>query len=244
MSNAPKKERLDNLVARKISNSRTKAQAIIMAGQVFVEGKKSDKPGTMINSSSDIKVKELFPYVSRGALKIEKAHKEFRIDFKDKIVCDIGSSTGGFTDYALQNGAKKVYAIDVGKGQLAQKIREDNRVKVMEETNIKNVNSLPEKIDIFVTDVSFISVKIVLAQIKKIQKEDFKVIALVKPQFEVGKEVADKFRGVITNQDIQEEVLENIKEYARTLSYTIKGETVSPIKGAKGNKEFLLYLKF
>lgn len=255
------KKRLDILVAEKTGESRSRAQALIMAGQVFVDGKKMDKSGTEVDDSKNIEIKELFPYVSRGALKLEKVAKEFKINFTDKIICDIGSSTGGFTDYALQNDAKKVYAIDVGKGQLAQKIREDKHVVVMEQINIRNVDSLPEKIDIFVIDVSFISLKKVLPQIitintschsrksgnldPRIKSEDdknYRVVALVKPQFEVGKKVADKFKGVITDSKIQNEVLENIKSYAKSLGYHIEGDTISPIKGAKGNREFLLYL--
>lgn len=244
------KKRLDILVSEITGETRSKSQAIIMAGQIFVDNKIIDKPGALVDESLDIKIKSLFPYVSRGALKLKGAQEKFKINFKDKIVCDIGASTGGFTDCALQNGAKKVYAIDVGYGQLAQKIREDERVVVMEKTNIKNVASLPEPVDIFVIDVSFISLKKVLPQIQLIiqnskleTRKSSEVIALVKPQFEVGKKIADKFRGVITDPKIQEGVLEDIKEFAQNLGYTIEDETESPIKGAKGNREFLLYIK-
>lgn len=264
------KKRLDILVSEKADVTRTKAQALIMAGQVFVDGSRVEKSGTEIEVSKNVLIKDLFPYVSRGALKLEKAAKEFNIDFNNKVVCDIGASTGGFTDFALQSGAKKVYAIDVGYGQLAQKIREDKRVVVMERTNIKDVDFLPEPIDIFVIDVSFISLKKVLPQIQTIispqslrgvrqspndvaiqiatatprdDKLGCDVVALVKPQFEVGKNIADKFRGVITDPQIQKGVLTEIKDFARKLDYIIEGETESPIKGAKGNREFLLYLK-
>jgi 23S rRNA (cytidine1920-2'-O)/16S rRNA (cytidine1409-2'-O)-methyltransferase len=196
------KKRLDILVSEKTGATRSKAQALIMAGQVFVDEIRVEKSGTEIEDSKNILIKDLFPYVSRGALKLEKAATEFEIDFKNKVVCDIGASTGGFTDYALQGGVKRVYAIDVGYGQLAQKIREDKRVVVMERTNIKDISSLPEPIDIFVVDVSFISLKKVLPQIQTIirnskieTQKSSEVVALVKPQFEVGKNIADKFRG-------------------------------------------------
>lgn len=244
------KKRLDILVSEKIGVTRTKAQALIMAGQVFVDGIRFEKSGTEVEESRDILIKNLFLYVSRGALKLEKAASEFNIDFSNKVICDIGASTGGFTDYVLQNDAKKVYAIDVGYGQLAQKIREDKKVIVMERTNIKNINSLPEPVDIFVIDVSFISLKKVLPQIQTIirnskieTRKSSDVVALVKPQFEVGKNIADKFRGVITDPQIQNEILTEIKDFSTNLGYIIEGETVSPIKGAKGNREFLLFLK-
>jgi 23S rRNA (cytidine1920-2'-O)/16S rRNA (cytidine1409-2'-O)-methyltransferase len=244
------KKRLDILVSEKTGATRSKAQALIMAGQVFVDEIRVEKSGTEIEDSKNILIKDLFPYVSRGALKLEKAATEFEIDFKNKVVCDIGASTGGFTDYVLQNDAKKVYAIDVGYGQLAQKIREDKRVIVMERTNIRDISSLPEPIDVFVVDVSFISLKKVLPQIQTITRnskletrKSSDVFALVKPQFEVGKNIADKFRGVITDPHIQKEVLTEIKDFATNLGYIIEGETESPIKGAKGNREYLLYLK-
>jgi 23S rRNA (cytidine1920-2'-O)/16S rRNA (cytidine1409-2'-O)-methyltransferase len=243
------KKRLDILVAEKTGFSRSKAQAMIMAGQVYIDEKRVDKAGLEVDASKDIKIKELFPYVSRGALKLEKAANEFKLDFKNKIICDIGASTGGFTDYVLQNGAKKVYAIDVGHGQLAQKIRENKKVVVMEQTNIKEVDALPEPIDIFVIDVSFISLKKVLPQILtiisnfKFQISNCDVIALVKPQFEVGKHIADRYQGIITDIKIQKEVVSDIKNYAKKLGYIIEGVTESPIKGAKGNREYLLYLK-
>lgn len=237
------KTRIDILVSEKLNISRAKAKAVIMAGQVFIDTKTVDKPGTEVDEQSKIEIKKLFPYVSRGALKLEKAAKEFDICFDGKTVCDIGSSTGGFTDYALQNGAREVYAVDIGKGQLAQKIREDKRVTVMEQIDIRNVKGLPDKIDIFTCDVSFISLKKILPELKRIEREPFEAIVLIKPQFEVGKKVADKFRGVIKDKKIQGEVVGNIKEYAKELGYEILGVTESPIKGAKGNREFLIYLK-
>jgi len=236
-----KKERIDVLVSQKLNITRAKAQALLMAGQVFIKDKRIDKAGTLVDSKSIIKIKKLFPYVSRGALKIKEATEKFNISFKDRVVCDVGSSTGGFSDFALQEGAKKIYAIDTGKGQLAQKIRQDKRVVVMEQTNIRDIYNLPEKIDIFLVDVSFISLKKVLPQLQKIE-DDAPIIALVKPQFEVGKEIADKYKGVIKDPKIQQEVIIEIKDFARNLGYQLSGEIESPITGAKGNKEYLIYL--
>ncbi len=236
-----KKERIDVLVSQKLNITRAKAQALLMAGQVFINDKRIDKAGTLVDSKSIIKIKKLFPYVSRGALKIKEATEKFNISFKDRVVCDVGSSTGGFSDFALQEGAKKIYAIDTGKGQLAQKIRQDKRVVVMEQTNIRDIYNLPEKIDIFLVDVSFISLKKVLPQLQKIE-DDAPIIALVKPQFEVGKEIADKYKGVIKDPKIQQEVIIEIKDFTRNLGYQLSGEIESPITGAKGNKEYLIYL--
>jgi 23S rRNA (cytidine1920-2'-O)/16S rRNA (cytidine1409-2'-O)-methyltransferase len=192
---------------------------------------------------------EAFPYVSRGALKLKRAIETFGIDLAGKTIADIGASTGGFTDYALQNGADKVYAIDCGYGQLDQKLRNDKRVINMERTNIKDVEALPDPIDIFVIDVSFISLKKILPQvITIIRNSKFEIrnssdiIALIKPQFEVGKEVADRYRGVIKDENIRQEVVTDIKNFATKSGYIIEGLTDSPIKGAKGNKEFLLYM--
>jgi 23S rRNA (cytidine1920-2'-O)/16S rRNA (cytidine1409-2'-O)-methyltransferase len=242
------KKRLDILVSEKMGVSRSKAQGYIMAGRVFVNDRAATKAGLEFDESDVIEITEVSPYVSRGAEKLEGATKEFEIDFKNKIVCDVGASTGGFTDFALQNGAKKVYAIDVGYGQLDKKLRDDKRVINMERTNIRNINELPEKIDIFVIDVSFISLKKILPQVitvnknSKLKIKNYDVVALIKPQFEVGKKIADKYKGVIKDKKIQEEVLEDIKKFAQDLDYIIKGVTTSPIKGAKGNAEFLLYL--
>lgn len=235
------KKRLDILVAEKLNISRAKAQAMIMAGEVLISDNAAIKSGQEYSDDVEITIKEQFPYVSRGALKIEKAAKEFDINFSGKVICDIGASTGGFTDYALQNGAKKVYAIDAGYGQLDQKLRNDSRVINMERTNIKEVENLPDHIDFFVIDVSFISLKKVLPQCKKINPKT-PIIALIKPQFEVGKEIADKTRGVIKDDKIRTEVIDNIKQFAENIGYSIEGVTESPIRGAKGNEEFLMYL--
>lgn len=243
------KQRLDILVSERLNISRSKAQALIMAGSILINGKPSGKAGQEIEVDSLIETKDLFPYVSRGALKLEKAIKEFHLDLAGKVICDIGASTGGFTDYALQHGATKVYAIDSGYGQLDQKLRNDSRVINMERTNIKDVDSLPEPIDLFVIDVSFISLKKVLPQIITITRNSkleignsSNVIALIKPQFEVGKEVADKYRGVITDESIREGVVKDIEDFSKEIGFKVEGITDSPIKGAKGNKEFLIYL--
>lgn len=236
------KKRLDILVSEQENVSRAKAQAMIMAGEVLVEEKPAAKSGQEFEETSKVRVKEKSPYVSRGALKLKQAVEEFGLVFKDKVVADIGASTGGFTDFSLQNGAKRVFAVDTGRGQIAQKLRDDERVVLLENTNIKEVDSLPEKIDFFVVDVSFISLKKVLPAIKKID-EGAEVIALIKPQFEVGKEIADKTKGVIKDTEIQMEVVKKMGEFSEALGYKVEGLTESPIQGAKGNIEFLMYLK-
>jgi len=235
------KQRLDIVVSERLKISRAKAQALIMAGEIFVDGRLATKSGENIETESTIEPKEKFPYVSRGASKLEKAAQEFGVDFSNKVICDIGASTGGFTDFALQNRATKVYAIDSGYGQLDQKLRNDDRVINMERTNIKEVDTLPDEIDYFVIDVSFISLKKVLPQCKIIRK-DAPVVALIKPQFEVGKQIADKTKGVIKDEKIRQEVVTDISDFAKSLGYIIEGVTDSPILGAKGNKEFLIHL--
>lgn len=238
------KKRLDLLlVDQGLAESCTKAQALILAGQVFVGGQKETKSGTLIEENKQIFLKEKIPYVSRGALKLKKAAQEFKIDFSEKIVCDIGASTGGFTDFALQHKAKKVYAIDVGYGQLSFKLRQDPKVVVMERTNIKDVKSLPEKINIFLADVSFISLKKILPVIKILGQQKADILALIKPQFEVSKEIADKGKGVIKDKNIQEKTISDIKIFAQNLGFKVQGLVESPILGAKGNKEFFIYLK-
>jgi 23S rRNA (cytidine1920-2'-O)/16S rRNA (cytidine1409-2'-O)-methyltransferase len=239
------KTRLDILVAEKEDISREKAQALIMAGSVLVDGEVSDKSGTNIDEGKEITVRDRFPYVSRGALKLEKAVVDFYIELEGKIVCDVGASTGGFTDYSLQHGARKVYAIDTGYGQIDQKLREDKRVILFEKTNIRKVDKLPEPIDIFVVDVSFISLTQVLPAIKRIiGKDKTEIVALIKPQFEVGKKIADKAKGIIKDEQIQLEMVEKIGKFAEEIGFKTEGITESPITGAKGNKEFLIYLKY
>jgi 23S rRNA (cytidine1920-2'-O)/16S rRNA (cytidine1409-2'-O)-methyltransferase len=241
------KKRLDILLVKsRLADNQTQARALIMTGRVSIEDKVVDKPGTLVSEKAEIKIKESFPYVSRGALKLEKAYQEFNLDFKDKIICDIGSSTGGFTDFALQQGAKKVYAIDVGRRQLDQKLRHDKRVIVMEKTDFRDVKKLPDKIDCFLCDVSFISLKQILPQILKLiasselQKAD--VVALIKPQFEAEVKEVTQGKGVIKSEQTRLKIVEDIKNFAKKLDSRIVGVTESPIQGAKGNVEYLLYL--
>lgn len=239
------KKRLDVLLTeRGFAESRTKAQAVIMAGQVYVEGQKADKPGISYEDTVSIEVRgDVCPYVSRGGLKLEKALRDFGVK-PDGFVCsDSGASTGGFTDCLLQQGAKKVFAIDVGYGQLDWKIREDPRVVVMERTNIRYVTpeQLGEPLDLSVVDVSFISLKIVLPAIQALLKPNGQVLCLIKPQFEAGREKVGK-KGVVRDPAIHREVLEDFVILANHLGFTILGLTFSPVKGPEGNIEFLGHL--
>ena len=239
------KKRLDVLLTeRGFAESRTKAQAVIMAGQVYVEGQKADKPGISYEDTVSIEVRgDVCPYVSRGGLKLEKALRDFGVK-PDGFVCsDSGASTGGFTDCLLQQGAKKVFAIDVGYGQLDWKIREDPRVVVMERTNIRYVTpeQLGEPLDLSVVDVSFISLKIVLPAIQALLKPNGQVLCLIKPQFEAGREKVGK-KGVVRDPAIHREVLEDFVIMANHLGFTILGLTFSPVKGPEGNIEFLGHL--
>lgn len=236
------KKRLDILLFdSKLVDSREKAQSLIMAGHVLVNGKKETKSGSKFEEDVKIEVLELPKYVGRGAEKIEKATNIFGINFQGKIICDIGSSTGGFTDFVLQHGAKKVYAIDVGKGQLDWKLRNDPRVVVMEGVNFRYLKELPEEIDIFLVDVSFISLKKILPVIKNI-KVNSDIVLLFKPQFEAGKSIVDKTKGVIKDPKIHQKLLEDFRKWCADNGFKILGETESPILGAKGNKEFLFYV--
>lgn len=241
------KRRIDELLVQKgLAESREKAKRLVMAGEVYIGENRIDKPAQMVEESVDVYVKEPFPYVSRGALKLEKAYQKFNISFEGKVVADVGASTGGFVDFALKHGAKKVYAIDVGYGQLAHKLRQEPKVINMERTHFLEVQNLPENIDIFTVDVSFISLKKIIPHIKKIVQNggyETEVIALVKPQFEVGKEVADKTKGVIKDQKIRSEVLEDIVNFTQSEGFQVLGTTESPIEGAKGNREYLIYFK-
>ncbi len=239
------KKRLDVLLAeRGHADTRTKAQAIIMSGQVYVDGQKADKPGVSYEESADIEVRGVScPYVSRGGLKLEKALRDFGVDPKGYVCSDSGASTGGFTDCLLQQGAKKVFAIDVGYGQLDWKIRSDPRVVVMERTNVRYVTpeQLGEPLDLSVVDVSFISLKIVLPVIKTFLKPTGQVLCLIKPQFEAGKDKVGK-KGVVREPETHKEVLDNFVALAKELEFTILGLTFSPVKGPEGNIEFLGHL--
>lgn len=240
-----KKQRLDVLLVEKgLAPSREKAKAIIMAGIVYVDGNKEDKAGTTFPENAVIEVKgKTLPYVSRGGLKLEKAMQKFPITLSGKVCMDVGSSTGGFTDCMLQNGATKVYAIDVGHGQLAWKLRNDERVVCMEKTNIRYV--VPEDIDELAAfssiDVSFISLTKVLLPVKNLLTEDGQVVCLIKPQFEAGREKVGK-KGVVRDSSVHREVIEMIVEYVRTQRLGILGLDFSPIKGPEGNIEYLIYL--
>ena len=239
------KERLDVLlVNRGLQESRAKAQATIMAGVVYVNGQKADKPGMDVDSEAQIEVRgAACPYVSRGGLKLEKALRDFGVDPTGFVCSDSGASTGGFTDCLLQQGASKVFAIDVGYGQLDWKIRNDPRVVVMERTNIRYVTpaDLGEPLDLSVVDVSFISLKIVLPAIRELLKPTGQVLCLIKPQFEAGKEKVGK-KGVVRDPAVHKEVLESFISLADSLHFTIRNLTFSPVKGPEGNIEFLGHL--
>ena len=239
------KKRLDVLLVEQgYAETRTKAQAIIMSGLVYVDGQKADKPGISYEETIAIEVRSgACPYVSRGGLKLEKALRDFGIDPKGYVCSDSGASTGGFTDCLLQQGASKVFAIDVGYGQLDWKIRSDPRVVVMERTNVRYVTpeDLGEPLDLSVIDVSFISLRIVLPVIKTFLKSTGQVVCLIKPQFEAGKDKIGK-KGVVRDPAVHKEVLDSFVELTKELNFTILGLTFSPVKGPEGNIEFLAHL--
>lgn len=239
------KQRLDILMVEKaIAPSRERAKAWIMAGVVIVDGQKIDKAGTLIAETANIVVlNDSIGYVSRGGLKLAKALEYFAIDLKDKVMADIGASTGGFTDCALKNGAIRVYAIDVGYGQLAWSLRTDHRVINMERTNIRNVKieDVGEELDFASIDVAFISLSKVLPVVRTLLKADGRVIALIKPQFEAGREKVGK-KGVVRDPLVHKEVITKVVSTATNLGFTPIGLTFSPIKGPEGNIEYLLYL--
>ena len=240
------KKRLDVLLTEQgYADTRSKAQAIIMSGMVYVDGQKADKPGISYEETVLIEVRgETCPYVSRGGLKLEKALRYFGVKPEGYVCSDSGASTGGFTDCLLQQGAKKVFAIDVGYGQLDWKIRSDPRVVVMERTNIRYVTpeQIGEPLDLSVVDVSFISLKIVLPAIKELLKpEQGQVLCLIKPQFEAGKEKVGK-KGVVRDPETHKEVLDDFLQLAQQLNFTVLGLTFSPVQGPEGNIEFLGHL--
>ncbi|MEG1726987.1 MAG: TlyA family RNA methyltransferase [Acidaminococcaceae bacterium] len=240
-----KKIRLDALLLEQgLFETRSRAQAAIMAGQILVNDQKVDKPGTPVTAEAKIKIiGNKLPYVSRGGLKLEKALSVFSLRLQDEIIADIGASTGGFTDCALQNGASKVYAIDVGYGQLAWSLRTDERVVNMERTNVRylDATSLPDKIAVATIDVAFISLDKVLPAVKKLLGENGSVLALIKPQFEAGKENVGK-KGVVRDAKIHEAVILKVVAMAKAEGFVIAGLDFSPIKGPEGNIEYLLYL--
>jgi 23S rRNA (cytidine1920-2'-O)/16S rRNA (cytidine1409-2'-O)-methyltransferase len=240
------KERIDIVLVEKgFFDTREKAKKNIMAGLVFVDNVRVDKCGEKINIESSIKVKgEAIPYVSRGGLKLEKAINEFHLNLQDKVSMDVGASTGGFTDCMLQNGAKKVIAIDVGYGQFAWKLRMDERVVCMERTNIRYVKpeDLGVEIDFASIDVSFISLKLVLPVVKSLLRDEGEIIALIKPQFEAGREKVGK-KGVVRDPIIHKEVITKVITTASKGGLVLKGLTFSPIKGPEGNIEYLAHFQ-
>ena len=240
------KERLDVLlVKRNLAASREKAKAIIMSGNVYVDDQKEDKPGTLFKEESKIEVRgHTLPYVSRGGLKLEKALKNFDVSVKGKTCTDVGSSTGGFTDCMLQNGAVKVFAIDVGRGQLDWKLRQDDRVVCMEKTNIRYVTpeDIGEPVQFSSIDVSFISLTKVLLPIYNYLTEDGEIVALIKPQFEAGREKVGK-KGVVRDPAVHREVIAKVMDFATLLHFSVLGLTWSPIKGPEGNIEYLIFIQ-
>ena len=240
------KERLDVLlVKRGLAVSREKAKAVIMAGIVYVENQKEDKAGSMFPDTVKIEVRgHTLTYVSRGGLKLEKAMTHFGVTLDKKVCMDVGASTGGFTDCMLQNGAVKVYAIDVGHGQLDWKLRNDERVVCMEKTNIRYVvpEDLQEPADFSSIDVSFISLTKVLLPVYHLLKDDGEVVCLIKPQFEAGREKVGK-KGVVRDPAVHEEVIDKVIAYAKSIGYAVRHLEFSPIKGPEGNIEYLLHIQ-
>lgn len=239
------KKRLDILITEKgLVPSREKAKALIMEGIVYADGIREDKPGTSIDENARLEIRgKTLAYVSRGGLKLEKAMKVFPISLEGKTCLDIGASTGGFTDCMLQNGAVKVYAIDVGYGQLDWKLRSDPRVVCMEKTNIRLVKpeDIPEKADFASIDVSFISLGLVLPPARELLKEDGEIVCLIKPQFEAGREKVGK-HGVVRDEGVHREVIARVLEEAAKLPLNPRMLSYSPIKGPEGNIEYLLFL--
>ncbi|KGK91716.1 RNA methyltransferase [Desulfosporosinus sp. HMP52] len=239
------KERIDVLMVKNgLAASREKAKAMVMSGIVFVAGQRVDKPGVEVSLESIIELKgEILPFVSRGGLKLAKALEAFPISFKDKVVVDIGASTGGFTDCALQNGAKRVYAVDVGYGQLDWKLRTDPRVVSMERVNARYLSkdTLPEKVDWVVTDVAFISVTKIFGAMIAILKDDGQVVALIKPQFEAGREHVGK-KGVVRDSGVHKQVIATVLSQAEGIGFRVLGLNYSPIRGPEGNIEYLAWL--
>jgi len=232
------------MVERGLSESRQKAQAVIMAGQVYVNGQKTDKAGAPVKEEDQVEVRgKALPYVSRGGLKLEKALHRWPIALEGRVCADIGASTGGFTDCMLQNGAKKVYAVDVGYNQLDWRLRTHPQVICLERTNARYLTAeqIPEPLDFFSVDVSFISLGLILPALRPLLRPDGQAVCLVKPQFEAGKEKVGK-KGVVRDPQVHLEVLERFLEHAAASALTVKDITFSPIKGPEGNIEYLGWL--
>ena len=240
------KERLDVLlVQRGHAASREKAKAVIMAGCVYVNGQKEDKAGSMFDCAAEIEVRgNTLRYVSRGGLKLEKAMKNFGVELEGKVCMDVGASTGGFTDCMLQNGAVKVYSVDVGHGQLDWKLRNDERVVCMEKTNIRYVTpeDIEEPVDFSSIDVSFISLTKVLLPVRNLLSQDGQIVCLIKPQFEAGREKVGK-KGVVRDPAVHLEVIEKVMAFAMSIALEPNHLSFSPIKGPEGNIEYLLHLR-
>lgn len=240
------KERLDVLLVKhNLAESREKAKAIIMSGIVYVDGQKEDKAGASFDETAAIEVRgSTLKYVSRGGLKLEKAMTHFGVTLEGKVCMDVGSSTGGFTDCMLQNGAVLVYAVDVGHGQLAWKLRNDDRVVCMEKTNIRYVTpeDIKDRIEFASIDVSFISLTKVLGPVKRLLTDDGQIVCLIKPQFEAGREKVGK-KGVVREPSVHVEVIRMVAEYAQSIGFLVLNLEFSPIKGPEGNIEYLLHLK-
>lgn len=240
------KERLDVLlVKRGLAESREKAKAVIMSGNVFVDGQREDKAGTSFPEKVKIEVKgQSMKYVSRGGYKLEKAIEQYGVSVKDKVCMDVGSSTGGFTDCMLQNGAKKVYAVDVGTNQLAWKLRQDERVVSMEKTNIRYLepDQIEDAISFASIDVAFISLTKVLVPVRNLLEEKGEVVCLIKPQFEAGRDKVGK-KGVVRDKSVHLEVIEQVTDFARQIGFFPLKLDYSPIKGPEGNIEYLLHIR-
>lgn len=241
-----KKVRLDQLVFDLgFTESRERAKTTIMSGLVFVNGQRADKPGTPVSPDSSIEVRgEAMPFVSRGGYKLDKALKVFPIDPAGLRCIDCGASTGGFTDVLLQHGAQLVYAVDVGYGQLAWKLRNDERVINLERTNLRYITEeqIPELLDLAVMDVSFISIKLVLPAVKNLLKPDADIVCLIKPQFEAGRDEVGK-KGVVRDAAVHKEVIQSILDFAPTAGLSVRGLDFSPIKGPEGNIEYICHMK-
>lgn len=242
----PSKKRLDLLVYEAgFAESREKAKALIMSGIIYVDNQKSDKPGTTYSENVKIEMRGAKPkYVSRGGLKLEKAINSFSLDLKGKTTMDIGASTGGFTDCMLQNGAAKVYSVDVGYGQLDWKLRNDERVVNLERTNVRYITreQVPDEIDFFSVDVCFISLTLVLPAVRPLIKENGEAVCLIKPQFEAGRGKVGK-NGVVRDKNIHIDVIRKIYEYCLSNGFDVVGLDFSPIKGPEGNIEYLIYIR-
>jgi 23S rRNA (cytidine1920-2'-O)/16S rRNA (cytidine1409-2'-O)-methyltransferase len=240
-----KRERLDRLlIHRQLVVSRAEGRGRILAGEVLVNGQPVTKAGTLVDPTSELRLKPAPPYVSRGGIKLDKGLRAFEIDVQDRIALDVGASTGGFTHCLLAHGARRVYAVDVGYGQLDWKLRNDPRVVVFEKTNIRYLApaDLPGAADLATIDVSFISLRLVLPPVQKLLSRGGEMVALIKPQFEVGKGKVGK-GGVVRSPDEHVRVTEEVQAVAESLGFTVGGVTESPLLGPKGNREFLLYLR-